>query len=75
MSLLLHVEFPQYAISFSVSIAPDATVADAKLEISRVCVGNPRSEGQRLICKGRILADTEALAQVWKVQPAGRMPR
>lgn len=63
----LQVELPQYSRSFSVQIPESGSVLDIKQEISRTCPGNPRVEGQRLIWKGRILADAEVVEELWKV--------
>lgn len=68
MSLvLLRVELPAYSHSFNVQIPLSATVLDIKQEISRLCPGNPRVDGQRLVWRGRYLADDERMIDLWKV--------
>ncbi|KIL68166.1 hypothetical protein M378DRAFT_1063727 [Amanita muscaria Koide BX008] len=67
MSLvLLRVELPAYSHSFNVQIPSSATVRDIKQEISRLCPGNPGVDGQRLVWRGRYLADDERMNDLWK---------
>lgn len=66
-SISLQVELPQYAHSFIVNVPQSGTVHEVKQEIARACPGNPRIESQRLIWRGRVLADTEKIEQIWKV--------
>ena len=66
--VLITVELPQRALTFSVNVPHLGTVQDIKQEIHRVCPGNPRIDGQRLISKGRILDDSESIEALWKVR-------
>lgn len=68
-SVTLQVDLPQYSHSFSVHIKSTDTINDVKQEIARSCPGSPRSEGQRLIWKGRVLADSEQVSEVWQASP------
>lgn len=63
----VQVELPQYSHSFSVQVPPTASILDIKREITQLCLGHPSVEGQRLISKGRVLADAETVEQLWKV--------
>jgi hypothetical protein len=68
MSLVqLRVELPAYSHSFNIQVPTDGTVFDIKQEISHVCPGNPRSEDQRLVWRGRYLTDDERVNDLWKV--------
>jgi hypothetical protein len=63
----LTVELPSYSHSFSVTIPTTARIIDVKQAIQQICTGNPRIDGQKLVWKGRFLADEEAVADIWKV--------
>ncbi|KAK0487037.1 hypothetical protein EDD18DRAFT_1360244 [Armillaria luteobubalina] len=66
MSLVeLHVELPAYAHSFTVSVDSGSTILAVKEQIQAVCTGRPRVDGQRLIWRGRALADHERLDAIW----------
>jgi len=67
MSLPIRVELPTYSHSFQVSVPSIGTVNDVKHEIERVCSGNPRVHGQRLIWRGRFLDDNEKVLDIWKL--------
>jgi hypothetical protein len=73
MSLLVRVELPTYSHSFRVSVPSTGTINDVKREIENVCVGNPRVQGQRLIWRGRFLADDEKVLDIWKVRRPYRL--
>lgn len=62
------VELPQYAHSFSIEVPPASSVRHLKEQIEQACPGKPRVDGQRLISKGRVLADAEAIERLWKVR-------
>ncbi|KAI9513164.1 hypothetical protein F5148DRAFT_277386 [Russula earlei] len=66
MSLPIRVELPIYSHSFQVSVPSLGTINDVKREIERVCAGNPRAHGQRLIWRGRFLDDEEKVLDIWK---------
>jgi hypothetical protein len=68
MSLLIRVELPTYSHSFQISVPSIGTIDDVKREIERVCTGNPRVHGQRLIWRGRFLGDDEKVLDIWKVR-------
>jgi hypothetical protein len=72
MSLLVRVELPTYSHSFQVSVPSTGTINDVKCEIEKVCAGNPRVPGQRLIWRGRFLGDNEKLLDIWKVRRSCR---
>ncbi|KAG7449353.1 uncharacterized protein BT62DRAFT_1073832 [Guyanagaster necrorhizus] len=66
MSLVeLHVELPAYAHSFTVNVDSGSTILAVKEQIQAVCTGRPRVDGQRLIWRGRALADHERLDAIW----------
>ncbi|KAI5826831.1 hypothetical protein K523DRAFT_216666, partial [Schizophyllum commune Tattone D] len=65
-TIAIRVELPAYSHSFQVQVPPSASVQDLKREIARTCPGTPRVEGQRLICRGRALDDSERVEDVWK---------
>lgn len=68
MSLVeLRVELPAYSHSFNVRVPCDGTIFHVKQEICRTCPGNPRVEGQKLVWRGRYLADDERVKDLWKV--------
>ncbi|KDR83580.1 hypothetical protein GALMADRAFT_219401 [Galerina marginata CBS 339.88] len=70
MSLVdIHVDLPSYSRSFVVRVLPSSSVAVLKQEIHRTCPGQPRPEGQRLIWRGRVLADDENIENLWKAEP------
>ncbi|KAJ3575172.1 hypothetical protein NP233_g1292 [Leucocoprinus birnbaumii] len=62
----LRIELPTYAHSFSIQVPEDCTILDVKTEISRICPGRPRVDGQKLIWRGRFLADHEKIETIWK---------
>lgn len=69
MSLVeLRVELPAYSHSFTIQVPPSSTVIEVKQSIQAACKGGPRADGQRLICRGRILEDEERLDIIWKVR-------
>ena len=68
MSLLIRVELPTYSHSFQVSVPSIGSIDDVKREIEKVCTGNPRVHGQRLIWRGRFLGDDEKVLDIWKVR-------
>lgn len=63
----LRVELPAYSRSFHVHVSSSCTVLDVKHAIFSTCVGAPRVDGQRLVWRGRILADHERVEDIWKV--------
>ena len=75
MSLPIRVELPTYSHSFQVSVPSIGTINDVKREIERVCSGNPRLHGQRLIWRGRFLDDNEKVLDIWKVCRPYPQPR
>ncbi|OBZ76980.1 hypothetical protein A0H81_03795 [Grifola frondosa] len=67
MSLVaIRVELPAYSHSFTVQVPLSATVWDVKQEVTKLCPGAPRAEGQRLIWRGRALQDIEKIEDIWK---------
>ncbi|KZT72723.1 hypothetical protein DAEQUDRAFT_685893 [Daedalea quercina L-15889] len=62
----IRIELPTYSRSFIVQARPSSTIRDVKLEITRVCPGGPRADGQRLIHKGRFVNDDELVGEIWK---------
>lgn len=62
------VELPTHNHSFVVEIAPESSVHDLKAEIERVCPGQPRPDAQRIIWRGRLLADHEKVAEIRTVR-------
>ncbi|KAH9049005.1 hypothetical protein EDB84DRAFT_30592 [Lactarius hengduanensis] len=66
MSLLIRVELPTYSHSFHVSVSSTGIINDLKREIEKVCPGNPRMHGQRLIWQGRVLSDDEKMLDIWR---------
>jgi len=64
----IRVDFPSYSRSFNVSVESQATVQRIKEEIQHKCPGQPRPEGQRLIWRGRLLANEEQVDNLWKVR-------
>ena len=63
----LRIELPTYAHSFSIHVPDTCTIFEVKKEISRICPGRPRVDGQKLIWRGRFLADDEKVDTIWKV--------
>jgi len=63
----IRVDLPSYSRSFVVHVQPSSLIIDVKQEIYRVCPGQPRPDGQRLIWRGRILSDDENIDNLWKV--------
>lgn len=63
----LRIELPTYARSFTIQIPDTCTILQVKEEISRTCPGRPRVDGQKLIWRGRFLADDENVESIWKV--------
>jgi hypothetical protein len=74
MSLLIRVELPTYSHSFQISVPSTGTIDDVKREIEKVCSGNPRVHGQRLIWRGRFLGDDEKVLDIWKVRRPSQLP-
>lgn len=66
-TIAITVELPQHERSFRVFVSPGACVRDLKDAIAQECDGRPRAEGQRLIAKGRVLADGDLVEELWKV--------
>ncbi|KAH7916311.1 hypothetical protein BJ138DRAFT_1140056 [Hygrophoropsis aurantiaca] len=62
----LRVELPSYSHSFSVEIPASSTIHDVKTAISHTCPGRPAVDGQKIIWRGRYLADGERISDVWK---------
>nr|GAT54013.1 NAD binding rossmann fold [Mycena chlorophos] len=62
----IRVELPAFSRSINVQVPDSATIQDVKEEISRVCVGSPRVDGQRVIWRGRPLVNTERIQELWK---------
>ncbi|KAF8803663.1 hypothetical protein BYT27DRAFT_7109342 [Phlegmacium glaucopus] len=70
MSLVdLRVDLPAYARSLFLKVNASNSILQVKEEISRTCPGQPRPDGQRLIWRGRILADNETVDSLWKSEP------
>ena len=68
MSLVdIRVDLPTHSHSFSVSVPLNYSMLQVKQEIYRICPGQPRPQGQRLICRGRLLKDEETVESLWKV--------
>jgi hypothetical protein len=63
----IRIELPSYSHSFTVQVAPSATVSLVKEAIAAACTGGPRVEGQRIIWRGRVLRDEELVQDLWKV--------
>jgi len=63
----LRIELPTYAHSFSIHVPDTCTILEVKKEISRICPGQPCVDGQKLIWRGRFLADNEQVDTIWKV--------
>jgi hypothetical protein len=70
----LLIELPTYARSFSIQVPDTCTILEVKEEISRICPGKPRVDGQKLIWRGRFLADDEKVEAIWKVSARTRAP-
>ena len=66
-TIAITIELPQIAHTFSITVAPGATIRDVKDAVSQECEGRPRAEGQRLIAKGRVLRDEERVEELWLV--------
>ena len=66
-TIAITIELPQIARTFSITVAPGATIRDVKDAVSQECEGRPRAEGQRLIAKGRVLRDEERVEELWLV--------
>ena len=67
-SLDLRIEVPAYALSFQIQVQTEWSIRDVKEEIKRVCQGEPRVDGQRIIFRGRILRDEERVEDIWIVR-------
>ena len=67
MSISLQVQVPSHSLSFQVTVPPGATILNLKESIKRECPGQPNVDGQRIICKGRVLSNSEVVEDVWKV--------
>ena len=63
----IRVDLPSYSRSFVVHVQPSSSIINVKQEIYRVCPGQPRPDGQRLIWRGRVLNDDENIYHLWKV--------
>lgn len=62
------VLLPSHSHSFTIPNVPDdSTVQDLKTAIFEHCPGYPKQSGQRIIVKGRVLADDEVLSKIWEV--------
>jgi len=69
MSLVdIRVDLTTHSHSFSVSVPMNYSVLQVKQEIYRICPGQPRPQGQRLICHGRLLSDEETVESLWKTE-------
>jgi hypothetical protein len=65
MSVDIRVELPAFAHSFDIPDVPlSSTILDVKGRIFHLCIGAPRVEGQRLIFRGRCLADHEKVEHI-----------
>ncbi|GJJ07517.1 hypothetical protein Clacol_001719 [Clathrus columnatus] len=64
--LTIQVHLAAYYHSFNVSITSEATILHFKHKITATCPGAPETSGQRIIYKGRVLADTEVIGDIWK---------
>ncbi|EIN10587.1 hypothetical protein PUNSTDRAFT_84757 [Punctularia strigosozonata HHB-11173 SS5] len=69
----LRVELPAHSYSFTIDVSSNATILDVKREISRSCAGAPLIEGQRLIYRGRFVADAEKVEDLWKSSDESRV--
>lgn len=69
----LRIELPAYEHSFELSVSPDTSIGQVKVEISRRCPGQPRPDGQRLISKGRMLSDDQRVADIWNSSSDSRI--
>ncbi|KAH9482820.1 putative oxidoreductase C26H5.09c [Psilocybe cubensis] len=70
MSLVdIRVDLPTHSRSFTVKVSPSSSVLDVKEEIYHTCPGAPRTSGQRLIWRGRMLEDDEKIENLWKTEP------
>lgn len=65
----IRVDLPSYSRSFLVHVQPSSSIIDVKREIYRICPGQPRPDGQRLIWRGRVLGDDENIDNLWKAEP------
>jgi len=63
----IRVDLPSYSRSFVVHVQPSCSIINVKQEIYRICPGQPRPDGQRLIWRGRVLSDDENIDNLWKV--------
>ena len=69
MSLVdLRVDLPAYSRSLLLKVNVSTSILQIKEEIYRICPGQPRPDGQRLIWRGRILTDNETVNNLWKVR-------
>lgn len=67
-SIELRVELPAYSHSFVVQVPQSCTIAQVKQEIHTACIGGPRVDGQKIVWRGRYLADDEKVDELWKVR-------
>jgi hypothetical protein len=72
MSVQVRVELPSYSHSFLVQVLVSCTILGVKQEIFKTCIGAPRVEGQRIICRGRYLLNHEKVEDLWKVRTIHR---
>jgi hypothetical protein len=66
----VRVELPTHTHSFNVQVPSTSTVLEIKEQIHRTCTGGPQVDGQRIIWRGRCLADNEKVEDLWKVNSA-----
>ncbi|KAG2077568.1 hypothetical protein BDR04DRAFT_1088643 [Suillus decipiens] len=69
----VRVELPTYSLSFKIEVPISATVIDVKHAISASCAGQPHVGGQRIIWRGRYLADQEKISDIWKTADEQRI--
>ncbi|KAF7301389.1 NAD binding rossmann fold [Mycena indigotica] len=62
----IRVELPAFSRTINVQVPDSATILEVKEEISRVCIGSPRVDGQRVIWRGRPLVNSERIQELWK---------
>ncbi|KAI0080648.1 hypothetical protein K474DRAFT_1657456 [Panus rudis PR-1116 ss-1] len=61
----IRVELPAYSHSFLIQVPSTSSILDVKNEIQRTCPGAPRTNGQRVIWRGRFLGDDERIQDIW----------
>ncbi|KAF5333066.1 hypothetical protein D9611_002372 [Ephemerocybe angulata] len=72
-NLDLRIELPAYSHSFNIHVSGTSDVRQVKEEISKTCPGQPRIDGQRLIWRGRNLANEEKVEDLWKSSTDSRI--